>query len=368
MPTPSLGFTTLPQKAHCTNEINWNIAPFLPVGGAAGEAGDTPTGGGLVSNRIFDRPKIYANIRIMSGGVVLKRRGLSSITPPPIGRGVICGFSAASRRRMSHKLMELDWSLLMPSINGRNYASFTTLTYPDNFSDDRERWKRDLHTLTKRLDRYYPGNVFIWKMEMKKRKSGENKGKVAPHFHLLAYFQNGIELPEFRQFLSLAWFEVVGSNDEKHLRAGTQAAPLYGTVGKLMAYCAKYLGKDFQVEFETGRCWGQHGIMPVGEVYSFDIDYIEFCRRVRRWGKASPYLRSRLCPKGMMIFGSVAQLTNGLLVSGVSPPDVLYRDLVTKKTIATLKEYIARAVKRREANALVVAEFQARYPAKGGEV
>lgn len=369
--TDFTSFTTSPEKAHCTNDIISGIAPILPAGaGTAG--GAAPVGGGLVSVCISDRSsprKIYANIKLLPGGAIVRRRSLSAGIPPRAsGRGVICGFSPASRRRMSHKLMALDWSMLMPSVNGRNYSSFVTLTYPDAFPTDREKWKRDLHTLGKRIKRKYPGRSYIWKEELKKRKSGQHKGELAPHFHLLTYDENGLDLPEFRAWLSQAWYEVVASNDEKHLGAGTQAKPLYGTVGELMSYCAKYLGKDFETDFETGRCWGEHGAMPYGDVYSFDIDYIEFCRRIRRWGRSSSYLSTRMCPNGMMVFGEVAQLTVGIVASGVSPPDVLYREWVTKKTVAQLKAHLSIVRKRREVNARVVAEFQARYPAKGGEV
>lgn len=349
---------------------NQSVAPGInsPNLGALGLARSPQAGGdrasgsvfGLVSNHISrrDHPReIYARCLCYSGGIKLKRHALSAVHPPLACRGIIKGFSKGSRRRMCERLMSLDWDLLMPTIGGINYGAFITLTYPDNFSDDREKWKRDLEVLTKRLDRNYPNTRFKWKLELKKRKSGENKGKLAPHFHLLAYNENGLNLVEFRIWLSQAWYEVVGSTDIKHLSAGTQVKPLYGTVAKLMNYCAKYLGKDFETDFETGRCWGEHGDMPCGEIYSFDIDYIEFCRRVRRWGKSSPYLSTRKCPNGMMIFGQVAQLTIGLRVDGLSPPDKQYRELVTKRTIANLKARMSVVKKRKAENLQIVQKF-----------
>lgn len=293
---------------------------------------------GLVNDRISPRTSKksrYAHITILPGGAILKGHSLSHNAPPVGGRGSIRGFSTGSKRRMGHRLMALDWDLLMPPPTGRNYGVFITLTYPDVFSTDWQVWKRDLDTMSKRLERYYPGVAFIWKEEMKKRKSGEvNKGKLAPHFHLLSYFQNGLDLGAFRPWLSQAWYEVVGSDDLKHLSSGTQAKPLYGTVSKLMNYCSKYLGKDFETDFETGRCWGEHGSMPYGEIYSYDIDYVEFCRRLRRWGQASPYLKSRKCPSGMSVFNpAVVQLTVGLRVDGIPPPDKQYRAMIYRKEL-----------------------------------
>jgi len=182
---------------------------------------------------------------------------------------------------------------------------------------------------------------------MKKRKSGVNEGKLAPHFHLLTYFQNGLDLGAFRHWLSQSWYEVVGSNDLKHLGAGTQAIPLYGTVVKLMNYCSKYLGKDFETDYETGRCWGEIGTMPYGESYSFPVDYPELCRRVRRWGKPSPYLSTRKSPIGMMIFGSVAFLTTGLRVDGIPPPDKVYRAEVYRRQLEKFERFAQIAEARK---------------------
>lgn len=308
---------------------------------------------GLVNDCISPRskpPRPISNITFLKGGAIVKRHNLSPNVPPLAGgRGSIRGFSAAARRRMLHNLMGVDWDLLMPPPTpGRVYGAFVTLTYPDQFSEDWEVWKRDLDTIQKRVERFHPGMAEIWKEEMKKRKSGENEGKLAPHFHFLAYFPNGLNLAEFRIWLSQAWFEVVGSTDIKHLAAGTRVDALYGTVAKLMNYCAKYLGKDFETDKATGRCWGERGSMPRCEIYSYDVDHIEFLRRVRRWGKASPYLKSRKWINGMMIFNpAVAFLTVGLRVDGIPPPDKLYRAMVYRKELEKF-ERLAQIAEARE--------------------
>lgn len=301
---------------------------------------------GLVYGRISDRSKpkkIYGDITLLSGGAILTRHNLSPNIPPTCGRGSIRGFSSSSKRRVMHKLMRLDWTLLMVPVSLLSYGVFITLTYPDVFPNDWEVWKRDLHTIIKRICRYYPGVALIWKLELKKRKTGEvNKGKLAPHFHFLVYFQNGLKLGDFRPWLSQAWYEVVGSDDIKHLSAGTAADPLYGTVSKIMNYCGKYLGKDFEANFETGRCWGEIGSMPYAPSYTFTIDYVEFFRRLRRWGKWSKYLRSRKSPNGMMIYNpAVVQLTVGLRVDGIPPPDELHKTLYTKPMLERQKRRLA---------------------------
>ncbi len=93
-------------------------------------------------------------------------------------RGKISEFTAASRRRM----MEL-----MAKVQQTTVPFFVTLTYPDEFPLYREDYKRHLETFFDRLQRRWPGASVIWKLEFKERKSGENKGKIAPHYHLFVY-------------------------------------------------------------------------------------------------------------------------------------------------------------------------------------
>jgi hypothetical protein len=93
-------------------------------------------------------------------------------------RGEITEFSAASRRRMLE---------VMAKVQQAAVPFFVTLTYPDEFPLYREDYKRHLETFFDRLQRRWPGAAVIWKLEFKERKSGQNKGKIAPHYHLFVY-------------------------------------------------------------------------------------------------------------------------------------------------------------------------------------
>ncbi len=104
------------------------------------------------------------------------RTSIQQAKPPK--RGEVQRFSDKSRRRMMEaqaKLRrdELPW--------------FVTLTYPNDFPEYREKYKRDLECFGRRLRRRWPLACILWKLEFKMRKSGANKGKVAPHFHLFVY-------------------------------------------------------------------------------------------------------------------------------------------------------------------------------------
>ena len=93
-------------------------------------------------------------------------------------RGKISGFSPASRRRLLRKLAKTRCDCL---------PHFVTLTYPDRFPRDAQRWKRDLDALLKRLRRLFPASAGVWKLEVKERQSGDSAGAIAPHFHVLLW-------------------------------------------------------------------------------------------------------------------------------------------------------------------------------------
>ena len=96
----------------------------------------------------------------------------------PAKRGKITGFSRGSRVRLLKTVGRLKQDKL---------PVFVTLTYPDDFPVTPERWRRDLAALWRRIRRQWPEAAAIWKKEFKRRKSGVNAGKVAPHYHMLLW-------------------------------------------------------------------------------------------------------------------------------------------------------------------------------------
>lgn len=217
-------------------------------------------------------------------------------------RAEIRGMSDKSRHRMIKALCQ---------IQDIDTALFLTLTYPDHFPLDKEQWKSDWGALRKRLRRKWPEIGGIWRLEFQVRKSGDNAGLEAPHFHLLVrgvqagmgeghlpFVERSVyrdflsdphfvaaaeayeaELKErskqpfrlawrttwidaFRIWLSLAWAEIVarrGHEDRKHRFAGTQCSYV---VNRRHAtwYITKYMSKDpAETDQETGRMWGRFG-------------------------------------------------------------------------------------------------------------
>jgi len=166
-------------------------------------------------------------------------------------RGTIKTFSRASYRRLKKLVLSLE---SQPTL-------FITLTYPEDFPSARLS-KKHIDNFGKALKRYFPVAWDIWKLEPQKR--------GAPHFHLLVggcSLKTKKDFDSFKNWLSKTWFRIVGSGDEKHLKAGTQVVNLeyLEQQGNNIDYVLIYLSKYFSKIFESvegwdspGRFWGIH--------------------------------------------------------------------------------------------------------------
>lgn len=187
-----------------------------------------------------DEPKLILRL---GGSLSQVKTGVGG-GPGGGARGLVTGFSSASRRRLMR---------LIASLERGERPIFVTLTYPDLFSDQLDKWKRDIDAFGKRLARRHPQAGFIWRIEFKERKSGTNVGKMAPHFHLLVY---GVGKGDLLAWVPKAWWGVVASGDRDHLRAGTRVERIYSW-GGVMRYVGKYIAKeDRYPEDWQGRAWG----------------------------------------------------------------------------------------------------------------
>ncbi len=159
-------------------------------------------------------------------------------------RGMVTSFSSAARKRLMRTIAATE---------RRNRPLFVTMTYPGDFPDDANKWRRDLDVFGKRFVRAFDGGSFVWRMEFKERKTGDSKGLLAPHFHLLVW---GVGLKKFRRWGDSSWYGVVGSGDVDHLRAGVSSEHIRTWRGT-MSYVSKYLAKtDDMPPLWNGRLWG----------------------------------------------------------------------------------------------------------------
>lgn len=230
-------------------------------------------------------------------------------------RKEVRGFSRDARKRMLMAMAETHDLDVRPGL-------FLTLTYPDIFPDNSDTWHRDLDVLIKRICRKFRHAGGFWRLEMKVRKSGAvNAGVFAPHFHLLLFLPDryqGKNLHWLRQWLALAWADVVASPDPNHRKAGTQIDNIFNRA-HAMRYCSKYAAKEGEDSFAVGRRWGSFGELDRSVMWSAVISrqaFYQFKRyaakllesRGRRFARR---LRSSSPLGGFTVFGMGAQSDPG---------------------------------------------------------
>jgi hypothetical protein len=146
-------------------------------------------------------------------------------------RGKINGFSYSSRRRLMMTIARVRRDAALPM--------FVTLTYPDNFPDPAES-KVHLDIFIKRFRRAFPAGGLVWKLEPQQR--------GAPHFHCLVW---GVDLLSLMAFVPVAWFEIAGGGDPKHIawhrgfcgHGNKHCVQQVQTFKGVWYYASKYLGK-----------------------------------------------------------------------------------------------------------------------------
>jgi hypothetical protein len=209
---------------------------------------------------------------------------------PQVGggkRGRVRTFSHNSRRRLMRKVAELRRD---------EKPLFITLTYPSEYPTESKVYKEHLRRFGIYLQRRYPRAAFIWRLEFQKR--------GAPHYHLLAYNikASGKKMITLRAWIAQEWYHIVGSGDEKHLRAGTSVERLkswrrvVGYVSKAVAKVSPSpeiaSGELSKVEQATGeyvgRWWGVFGskFMPFADkvlAVIKDAQAVQLIRYMRRY-------------------------------------------------------------------------------------
>lgn len=193
-----------------------------------------------------------------------------------VKRGKVAGFSSKSRNRLMRTLAEVRRDCL---------PDFVTLTFPEDYPTI-ERAKRDLDTLIKRLARKYPDVAGVWKLEPQRR--------GAPHFHLLVW---NVPYVELLAFVPVAWYEIVGSGDENHLKwhkgelGNSPCVQQIESQRGVFWYASKYMSKEVAIASgvcDWGRWWGvfHRDNLPLGQVVNVEVTEqkaVEFIRYMRRF-------------------------------------------------------------------------------------
>lgn len=198
-------------------------------------------------DKLFVTTKLSGHLLLVSS----KFTGFQSFNDNLRGKGIITDFSPSSARRMRTYLRE--------SVSA--YSVFITLTYPMSYGDDGIECKRHLSNFLRRMRRYSNDRTFsaFWFLEFQKR--------GAIHFHIFCTHRYP------KEWVARSWYEVCGTDDKRHLVAGTRIETIRGGKRAICAYAAKYAAKAQQKsppkEFGwVGRFWGVAGVR---ETVSADI-------------------------------------------------------------------------------------------------
>jgi len=164
-------------------------------------------------------------------------------------RGTVVGFSSGSGVRMRRYLRECT----------SDYGYMVTLTYPGEFPSNGTETKNHLRRFLQELQREAlrqrketaPPLSAFWFLEF--------QGRGAPHYHI---FTNH---PVNKAWASKRWYDIVRSEDIRHLHAGTRCEKLMRGRAGTISYASKYASKMEQkltpLGFENvGRFWGVYGI------------------------------------------------------------------------------------------------------------
>jgi len=182
-------------------------------------------------------------------------------------RGKIKKFSKRSARRLRHLIRNTE----------DKWKVFITLTYPEDYPSNGRETKVHLNSFLQ----YLRGRKTksIWVLEFQSR--------GAPHYHLLA--SNQVAKEEIAE----RWYKIVGSGDEKHLRAGTRVESIRSK-GHLYGYVSTYIRKSGQKQVpdgyeEVGRFWGSSRDILIWEAFERIGHFYELVwsiKLIRNWHRA----------------------------------------------------------------------------------
>lgn len=181
------------------------------------------------------------------------------------------------------------------------FYSMITMTYPRVFEIDGRAVKNHLKLFKKRYEYRYQRRG-LWWLEFQER--------GAPHFHVLSEVnlaecgdivckrrrgkrdgQSYLTCQAEEDWLSCAWYDIVDSGDEKHLRAGCAWEVVEKTEGALR-YAAAHAGKRKQkivpAAFRNvGRFWGKIGDIRLERVGVSTVDTVGVFEAVGSEGLSS---------------------------------------------------------------------------------
>lgn len=237
------------------------------------------------------------------GGNLLRAlRGISDSGSSSDGpkRGKISEWSMSSRNNLRRQLAAVELGAIDRSV-------FVGITYPAEFPapEEHEVYKGHMRAFQMRVRRKYPAVSWFWKLEFQER--------GAAHFHLIVFGlgEGDAALVEWENWSKNAWYEVVGSGDERkwgHKFRGVKSERVRSR-GGVVGYLATYLSKDDQTrpgDF-TGRYWGKHNesalpMAPLRKSEETDFAAVKMRRVMRKCMESQVNARRREAARKKVVF------------------------------------------------------------------
>lgn len=178
---------------------------------------------------------------------IVNRVNIPGVPGSMPNRKEIDSFSPSSASRMRKYLREA-----IPE-----YKVFITLTYPLNLGLDGRESKEHLKRFIQELKRYAADNgcdigrwAVFWFLEF------QANGNI--HYHLFSTDRYP------KEWVAATWYRIVGSEDKRHLAAGTRIESFKRGKRGMCAYATKYAAKQVQKTVPegfgwVGRFWGVSG-------------------------------------------------------------------------------------------------------------
>lgn len=180
----------------------------------------------------------------------VKVKSSHSECPTDVGRGVIRGFSYASRLKLLKFIARIDWGRVGKCI-------WITLTYPDKYAYRGYKARtQDRYLFFRAVELMLGRQVArLWRTEWEPRESGEHVGEMVCHHHFIVFRCGWVD----KDWIKEQWKKVLGYDK----------TPITWVDGldnakKAGLYASKYAGKSapFRVLDNaaylnmTGRAWG----------------------------------------------------------------------------------------------------------------
>lgn len=173
--------------------------------------------------------RTYLSVGIRGKHLQVKIMPNRVTTPPVAKRGKVTAFSKKARLRLLKCIAEINWQQT-------NDGVFVQMGYPDCISlRSPAQRKKDKYQFIRYIEKYLRRPIYgIWRLEWEQRKSGANKGRQRPHWHMLIPGVQYIPKEDINNFWqrSIKWNGFVHTYIER-MNEGEQAS----------LYVAKYMSK-----------------------------------------------------------------------------------------------------------------------------